>query len=117
MDRRSALKSSAAALGSALLAGKSAETTMGNVNTSSRPSDLKITDLRVAIVVGTPMTCPLIRIATNQGIEGLGEVRDGASATYALILKSRLWVRTRVTSTASSARPSNSAGMPARAAA
>jgi L-alanine-DL-glutamate epimerase-like enolase superfamily enzyme len=36
------------------------------------------------------MTCPLIRIDTNQGIYGLGEVRDGASKTYALILKSRL---------------------------
>jgi len=36
------------------------------------------------------MTCPLIRIDTNRGIYGLGEVRDGASPTYALMLKSRL---------------------------
>ncbi len=36
------------------------------------------------------MTCPLIRSDTNQGIYGLGEVRDGASKTYALILKSRI---------------------------
>ncbi|MCC6443431.1 MAG: mandelate racemase/muconate lactonizing enzyme family protein [Armatimonadetes bacterium] len=36
------------------------------------------------------MTCPLIRIDTDQGIYGLGEVRDGASQTYALMLKSRL---------------------------
>ena len=37
------------------------------------------------------MTCPLIRIDTNQdGLYGLGEVRDGASKTYALMLKSRL---------------------------
>ena len=36
------------------------------------------------------MTCPLIRIDTNQGIYGLGEVRDGASKNYALMLKSRL---------------------------
>ena len=36
------------------------------------------------------MTCPIIRIDTNQGIYGLGEVRDGASKTYALMLKSRL---------------------------
>ncbi len=36
------------------------------------------------------MTCPLIRIDTNQGIYGLGEVRDGASKTYALMLKSRV---------------------------
>lgn len=61
-----------------------------NVRTASKPSDLKITDLRVAHVVGAPMRCPLIRLETNQGIHGLGEVRDGASPTYALMLKSRL---------------------------
>lgn len=53
-------------------------------------SDLKITDLRVAVVGRAPMTCPIIRIDTNQGVYGLGEVRDGASKTYALMLKSRL---------------------------
>ena len=31
-----------------------------------------------------------MKIYTNQGIVGLGEVRDGASKTYALMLKSRL---------------------------
>jgi L-alanine-DL-glutamate epimerase-like enolase superfamily enzyme len=61
-----------------------------NVNTSSRPSDLKITDLRVAVIGRAPMTCPIIRIDTNQGIYGLGEVRDGASKNYALMLKSRI---------------------------
>src|SRR5437879_7925051 len=61
-----------------------------NTNTNSKPSDLKITDLRVAVVARAPMTCPLIRIDTNQGIYGLGEVRDGASKTYALLLKSRI---------------------------
>ena len=54
-------------------------------------ADLKITDLRVAVVARAPMTCPLIRIDTNvDGLYGLGEVRDGASKTYALLLKSRL---------------------------
>jgi L-alanine-DL-glutamate epimerase-like enolase superfamily enzyme len=52
---------------------------------------LKITDLRVAVVTGAPMRCPILRIDTNQeGLYGLGEVRDGASVTYALMLKSRL---------------------------
>ena len=32
-------------------------------------------------------SCPIIRIDTNQGVYGLGEVRDGASATYALFLE------------------------------
>ena len=36
------------------------------------------------------MTSPIIRIDTNQGIYGLGEVRDGASKNYALELKSRI---------------------------
>lgn len=61
-----------------------------NVNTNSRPSDLRITDVRIANLAGIPMRCSIIRIDTNQGITGYGEVRDGASATYALILKSRL---------------------------
>jgi L-alanine-DL-glutamate epimerase-like enolase superfamily enzyme len=52
---------------------------------------LKITDLRVAVVTRAPMTCPLIRIDTSEeGLYGLGEVRDGASKTYALMLKARL---------------------------
>lgn len=61
-----------------------------NVNTNSRPSALKITDLRVLVIARAPMTCPIIRIDTNQGIYGLGEVRDGASKNYALMLKSRI---------------------------
>jgi L-alanine-DL-glutamate epimerase-like enolase superfamily enzyme len=61
-----------------------------NVKRASEPSALKVTDLRVAVVEKAPMTCPIIRIDTNQGISGYGEVRDGASETYALFLKSRL---------------------------
>jgi len=53
-------------------------------------TSIRITDLRIATVTGAPMTCPLIRIDTDAGICGYGEVRDGASATYALMLKSRL---------------------------
>src|SRR5579862_4739328 len=54
-------------------------------------TSLKITDLRVAVIAGAPMRCPIIRIDTNQeGLYGLGEVRDGASKTYSLMLKSRL---------------------------
>src|SRR6476661_1387999 len=61
-----------------------------NVKRSSEPSALKITDLRIAVVTGAPMTVPLIRIDTNQGISGYGEVRDGGSENYALMLKSRI---------------------------
>jgi L-alanine-DL-glutamate epimerase-like enolase superfamily enzyme len=61
-----------------------------SVNRSSKPSELKITDLRIAQIRGAPFRVPIIRIDTNQGISGLGEVRDGGSPRYALMLKSRL---------------------------
>src|ERR1043165_2815152 len=88
--RRSFLKSAAGALGAGFWADQTLEALPQNVNTNSKPSDLKITDLRVLVIGRAPMTCPLIRIDTNQGIYGLGEVRDGASKNYALLLKSRL---------------------------
>ena len=89
--RRDVLKTSVLALGAGLLTSGPAEAYPKNVNTNSSPSTLKITDLRVATVVKPgPSPCPIIRIDTNQGVYGLGEVRDGASATYALFLKSRL---------------------------
>ncbi|HKW96295.1 MAG TPA: mandelate racemase/muconate lactonizing enzyme family protein [Bryobacteraceae bacterium] len=90
IGRRGFLRSSAAAVTASFWADSTLDALPQNVNRNSRPSDLKITDLRVAVVKGAPMTCPLIRIDTNQGIYGLGEVRDGASKTYALILKSRI---------------------------
>src|SRR5262245_57833684 len=88
--RRTAAVAGAAAAGWPSVVDAESESVLQHVNTSSKPSDLKITDLRVATVARAPMTCPLIRIDTNQGIYGLGEVRDGASKNYALILKSRL---------------------------
>ncbi|MDN5213310.1 mandelate racemase/muconate lactonizing enzyme family protein [Fulvivirgaceae bacterium BMA12] len=66
------------------------EYTTQKVNRHSSPTDLKITDLRIAEVAGAPMPCPIIKIDTNQGIYGLGEVRDHASPKYALMLKSRI---------------------------
>jgi len=90
-SRRSFLKKSA--LGGIALGGLMhlsvedtiAQTTSG-VNRSSSPSDLKITDMRIAMIAGKQ----IIRIDTNQGISGLGEVRDGADGRYALFLKSRI---------------------------
>ena len=46
--------------------------------------------MRVARITGMPFNSVLLRLDTNQGINGFGEVRDGASASYALLLKSRL---------------------------
>lgn len=61
-----------------------------NLSGFSRPSALKITDLRLVSLRGLPFNASILRIDTNQGISGYGEVRDGASPTYALLLKSRL---------------------------
>ncbi len=91
INRRGILKGSAAALGGAFLGGEPTEAYPKGVNTNSSPSTLKITDLRIATVVKPgPGPCPIIRIDTNQGVYGLGEVRDAASPTFALMLKSRL---------------------------
>jgi L-alanine-DL-glutamate epimerase-like enolase superfamily enzyme len=60
------------------------------MNYNSRPSDLKITDMRFTDIDGIPKHCTLIKIYTNQDIVGFGEVRDASSRTYAAMLKSRL---------------------------
>src|SRR6478735_4461679 len=93
--RRSFLKKSA--LGGIMLGGASmfspieelvAQSTQ-KVSRYSSPSDLKITDMRYAVTTVLGRTA-IIRIDTNQGIYGLGEVRDGADERYALMLKSRI---------------------------
>ena len=94
LGRRGLLKASAGTFAGALL-GKKAdadpEPRIQNVNTNSSPSKLRITDLRIATVKKPgPSPCTIVRIDTNQGVYGLGEVRDIASPTYALILKNRI---------------------------
>ena len=66
------------------------ELASNQVSGFSAPTELRITDLRVVSLVGVPFPSTIIRLDTNQGISGYGEVRDGASRTYALELKSRL---------------------------
>lgn len=90
-SRRSFLKKSA--LGGIAIGGLmhlSVEDTIAQatskVSRSSAPSELQITDMRFAMIANKP----IIRIDTNQGIYGLGEVRDGADPRYALFLKSRI---------------------------
>ena len=66
------------------------EHTTQHVNRYSGPSDLKITDMRIAEISEVVFRTPIVRIYTNQGIVGHGDVRDGAAKEYALFLKSRL---------------------------
>ncbi len=93
-NRRNFLKMTAlGGLGLSSFVGHSFEDTMAHttskVNRASAPSELKITDMRYVltdVMGGTP----IIKIDTNQGIYGLGEVRDAADVRYALMLKSRI---------------------------
>ncbi|MCL5742683.1 MAG: mandelate racemase/muconate lactonizing enzyme family protein [Acidobacteria bacterium] len=80
--RRSFLTATAGTLGAAFWADETLDAALQNTRTASRPSDLKITDLRMAAVGGG-----LIRLDTNQGIYGVGENRDGARNEYVLSLK------------------------------
>jgi L-alanine-DL-glutamate epimerase-like enolase superfamily enzyme len=90
MNRRDVMKGlGGAAAGAAVFSTDAVEAAVANVKTRSQPSDLKITDLRT-VRVGATWRRYVIRIDTNQGIYGYGEVRDGASPTYALMLKSRI---------------------------
>ena len=59
-------------------------------NRAIDPATLKITDMRFADIDGAPKRCTLLKLYTNQGLVGYGEVRDASSKTYALMLKSRL---------------------------
>ena len=61
-----------------------------NVNTHSRPSELRITDMRICDVRSDPLRGLILRLDTNQGISGYGDIRDGGSKTYGLLLKSRI---------------------------
>lgn len=93
--RRSFLKKSALggiALGGAFMFAPIEDVIAQSTQKVSRfgaPSDLKITDMRYCTTAVLGRTS-IIRIDTNQGIYGLGEVRDGADERYALMLKSRI---------------------------
>lgn len=93
-DRRNFLKKTA--LGGIALSsfmGYSFENTIAEttskVKRASAPSELKITDMRY-VVTNVMGGTPIIKIETNQGIYGLGEVRDAGDVRYALMLKSRI---------------------------
>ncbi len=59
------------------------------ITTHSNPSELRITDMRLAVVAAN-YDYPILKIDTNQGVYGLGEVRDAGHASNALQFKSML---------------------------
>jgi L-alanine-DL-glutamate epimerase-like enolase superfamily enzyme len=58
-------------------------------NRNSAPTQLRITDMR-SVLVASNYDYPIIRIDTNQGLYGLGEVRDAGREGTALVLKPHL---------------------------
>jgi len=74
--RRSFLRASAGLMGAAFWAYVTLEALPQDTQTNSRTSDLKITDLRVTVISRAPFTVPILRIDTNRGISGFGEVLE-----------------------------------------
>ncbi len=96
-DRRNFLKK--AALGGIALGGLmhlSIEDTVAQttqtVSRTSSPTDLRITDLRIAQKGGGGggFASRIIKIYTNQGLTGIGDIRDGTDPRFALFLKSKI---------------------------
>ena len=86
LSRREILHATAGAAAAASgLAAQAAQTGAG-VNKNSAPSKLRITDMR-AVTIAANYDYPIIRIDTNQGVYGYGEVRDAGVKGIALILK------------------------------
>ena len=61
----------------------------GPINKLSAPSDLKITDMRV-VTVASNFDYTIVRLDTNQGVYGLGEIRDGAPREMVLNFKNQV---------------------------
>ncbi len=91
LTRRSVFRSAAAAamFGPLFKATEGSVSAQETVNRNSAPSTLKITDMR-ACRLATNYDYPLIKLYTNQGVYGLGEVRDAGVEGIALILKAHL---------------------------
>src|SRR4030042_5414048 len=82
MDRRKFIRNSAFGYSGLVLGGLA----FNPFNTLSRPTNLKITDIR-GCTVASNYDYPIIKIYTNQDVYGLGEVRDAGFLGQALMLK------------------------------
>ena len=82
MDRKSFLQKSALGYSGLVASGLA----INPMEQPSIPSDLKITDIR-AVVLAANFDYSIIKIYTNQGVVGLGEVRDAGWPAQALIAK------------------------------
>lgn len=86
MNRRNFLTKTTGLAGIATISGLA----INPAESYSRPSELKITDIRGCTVRAGGENYPIIKIYTNQDVYGLGEVRDSGRLSQALIYKSFL---------------------------
>ena len=88
MNRRNLFRQAAATamLGPLFQGTRGTVSAQERVNRNSAPSSLKITDMR-ACRIAANYDYPIIKMYTNQGVYGLGEVRDAGVEGIALILK------------------------------
>jgi L-alanine-DL-glutamate epimerase-like enolase superfamily enzyme len=89
MSRRFLAKAAGAAALGSVFRFTEGEAGAQTVNKNSAPSQLRITDMR-ACRIASNYDYPIIRIDTNQGVYGLGEVRDAGVEGTALVLKPHL---------------------------
>ena len=91
-----------------------AEAALGQVNTSSKPSDLKITDVRVAQLVDAPMRCPSSASTPTRGSPATARSATAGARPTRSCSRAASSARTPATWTRSSGRSSSSATTPAR---
>src|SRR6266540_2317763 len=89
MSRRAWIAGAASLAGMFKMTESPATAQTGPPNRNSAPSQLRITDMR-SVLVASNYDYPIIRIDTNQGVYGLGEVRDAGREGAALVLKPHL---------------------------
>ncbi len=89
LSRREILHATAGAAAMASGMPAPAAQAASGVNKNSAPSKLRITDMR-AVTIAANYDYPIIRIDTNQGVYGYGEVRDAGVKGIALILKAHI---------------------------
>jgi hypothetical protein len=75
-SRRSFLKGAAGVPAATIWGDNTLDGMMKYTNTASKPSELKITDLRVATITRAPMTCPIIHSIDTGGILETKKIGD-----------------------------------------
>jgi L-alanine-DL-glutamate epimerase-like enolase superfamily enzyme len=66
------------------------EETLSRINTNSRPSDLRIIDMKVCDIIfhgSNGSSATIFKLITNQDLEGYGQIREGGHRYLLMLLK------------------------------